>query len=73
MWRKIQWTNVCLGFELQTPKAEHGCRIKADHFFGQQIDTLGAQVVVFLSYFSFREKSMLLDLTFPVTFSKFRC
>ena len=34
--------------ELQTLKAEHGSKIKTDRFFGQQIDTLVGQVMIFL-------------------------
>ena len=65
--------------ELQTPKVEHGHKIKAGSFFGYQIDTPVGQVVIFLmvkkklkSYGRFHEKSMLSKLTpcFMLTFSQ---
>ena len=48
MRKKIQ--QPCLfGFvTADTKTPEHGCRIKTEHFFGWQIDTLVGQVMIFL-------------------------
>ena len=40
MWRKIQQTISVQVFDLQTPKPEHGCKIKTDYFFGWEIYTV---------------------------------
>ena len=37
MWRKIQQTTFIWVCEQQTPKPEHGCKIKTDRFSGCQI------------------------------------
>ena len=34
--------------ELQTPKPEHGCKIKTEGFFGQELDILRGQVMIVL-------------------------
>ena len=47
-WRKIQQTMFVWVCEQQTPKPEHGCKIKTNRFFGYQIGTPVGQVMVFL-------------------------
>ena len=44
-FKQTMFAWVC---ELQTPKPEHGCKIRIDCFFGQQVDTLVGQVTIFL-------------------------
>ena len=47
MQRNIQQTMFVWVCELQTPRPEHGYKIKTD-LFGWQIDTLVGQVMIFL-------------------------